>query len=525
MVELWRRPWALTDLARRHRMVLSDGSSLVEVDADHQAALWLYAREGGRVIVDGRPETAEPVPGFSLAGDGRVLVQLPLPLRRSQGPVITDNGRDIRILRPFVPDRPPAKSDPQTDEEMAAHRVLLRAMAVWDRLRDVDTALADPAHLWEELRQRWTEQDDVSPPKMDIIVRHAAALSRTLDELDRAPRRILRRTHQQVPISRVQELDRRAMTWLVRQPGETLAERAGDRQRILAVAREENFDTLENRVLRAYAELARQVARDYLERNRRKQLTSRARKVEEFGRRCRRLARDLADRGVRLAEPGVTPNFVLQQNARYHKVWTAWLELLEHNRILDELWRWQARSWEEFCTLAVMVSLISVPGAQLVASAPLTFLDEQRRGSWIQHDNPLAAIYLPKQGVVVEVRYRMTSPDRRLSDYAAPIWIRYGRAGDVGGFLHNIAVWPMWDMHGGLVNGEAAEIADIIRLGWRAGITAGLVLRPPADNEQTGTEDAPHALVTTIGTDGPALWEGIKAIERFLSSYISVSAS
>jgi hypothetical protein len=206
-------------------------------------------------------------------------------------------------------------------------------------------------------------------------------------------------------------------------------------------------------------------------------------------------------------------------------VWTAWLELLEHNRILDELWRWQARSWEEFCALAVMVSLISVPGAQLVASAPLTFLEEQRRGSWIQHDNPLAAIHLHAQGIVVEVRYRMTSPDPRLSDYAAPIWIRYGRTGDVGGFLHNIAVWPIWDVRGGLANGEAGEIADIVHLGRRARITAGIVLRPPTDNDQTGTEDAPHALASTIGTDGPALWEGIKAIERFLSSHIIMSAS
>jgi hypothetical protein len=52
-----------------------------------------------------------------------------------------------------------------------------------------------------------------------------------------------------VPVGRVQEIDRRAMLWFARQPGETLADRAGDDQRVLAVAREENFDTLENRVL------------------------------------------------------------------------------------------------------------------------------------------------------------------------------------------------------------------------------------------------------------------------------------
>lgn len=66
-----------------------------------------------------------------------------------------------------------------------------------------------------------------------------------------------------IPLSRVQEIDRKAMPWLIRQPGETIAERGGNRQRIQAVAREENFDTLENRVLLSYARLAGVIAREY----------------------------------------------------------------------------------------------------------------------------------------------------------------------------------------------------------------------------------------------------------------------
>jgi hypothetical protein len=86
-------------------------------------------------------------------------------------------------------------------------------------------------------------------------------------------------------------------------------------------------------------------------------MAARARKVDAFGRSSRRLARHLAEQGVRLADPGVTPKFVLQHNANYHRIWTSWQELLDRDRVLDELWRWQARSWEEFCTLAVVVAL------------------------------------------------------------------------------------------------------------------------------------------------------------------------
>ena len=53
-------------------------------------------------------------------------------------------------------------------------------------------------------------------------------------------------------LDRVQEMDRASMRWLSKQPGTTLAQRAGSDQRVLAIVRKENFDTLENRVLHAY---------------------------------------------------------------------------------------------------------------------------------------------------------------------------------------------------------------------------------------------------------------------------------
>jgi hypothetical protein len=307
------------------------------------------------------------------------------------------------------------------------------------------------------------------------------------------------------------------MAWLVRQPGETLAERAGDQQRVLAVTREENFDTLENRVLRAYCDLAAHVARDYLELYRAKHSTTRARRVEAFGRANRRLARQLSERGVRLAEPGLTPNFVLQHNVHYQKIWTCWHELLDRDRVLDELWRWQARSWEEFCALAVVVALVGMSGAKLIAAAPLEFLDEQDRGCWITHDNPLAAFYLPEQKIVVEVRYRMHNPDRRLSDFAAPIWVRYGRSGDVTGFLGNIAVWPIWDIRGGLVKGEVEELERVLSLGARTNLVGGVVLRPSQGEEDVENVSTARIFTAAVGTCGASLWQSLGELTHFLN--------
>ena len=513
MAELFYRPWGLPGRARRSGP-LPVGE--FQIDRLQRGGLWLYEAERLKLEID---TGAEPVESFALQTDVRRLSYLPVPLRQTRGTVLKGGHGETRIIWSHVPDRP-LKPEPQSPEELAAHRIMLRARGVWDRLRDVDSALADPARLWQELGCRWM-QEHHGDPQMDTIVLQARSLVRTLQELDRSPRRILRRTHQQLPVSRVQELDRRSMGWLVRQPGETLAERAGDQQRILAVAREENFDTLENRVLRAYAELARQVARDYCERNSLSKASPRYRLVFEYGAGCRRLARSLADRGVRIAEAGVSPNFVLQQNPRYQKIWDAWHELQKDRKKEDELWRWQGRSWEEFCALATMVALVSVPGAEVIASAPLNFRDEQLHGSWVVQDNPLGVLYLPEQGLVVEVRYRMAHPGGHRADFAAPIWIRTGRINEALGSQSNIAVWPVWDPHGGLVADEAQEIQGVLKANPRERLTAGIVLRPDAGNDDLGLESMPNVLIATIGTQGDALWMGVSALSEFLSSVIT----
>jgi hypothetical protein len=519
VAEIWLRPWALVLFGRSHRLTV--GEEDIDISADHAASIWLYETGGHRAGVDGKRDTTEPLLGFAAGDPARRLSILPFPLRNAPGITISTHGKSIKLRWHGIPERPPTNLEPQTEQEHEAHRLMLRAQAVWTRLRDVESVLDDPGRLWPELRHRWTEDDANAQPEMDIIVKHAFALWRTVEELARSPRRILRRTHRHIPLSRVQELDRRAMTWLVRQPGETLAERAGDQQRLLAVAREENFDTLENRALRSYCELASHTARDYLELHAAKRQTTRARKVDAFGKASRRLARHLADHGVRTADPGVTPNFVLQHNINYHRIWMAWHELLDRERARDELWRWQARSWDEFCMLAVVVALVGIPGARLIAAAPIEFRDEQDRGSWIHHDNPIVTIFLPEQKLVVEVRYRLQRPDKALSDFAAPISIRFGHLGDFKGFLRTVVVWPIWAVRGGLIPGELAEIARVIANGAKAKIVAAAVLRPTADDETHACERTGSALCLAIGTQGAGLSNALDELTRLFTSTLT----
>jgi hypothetical protein len=350
---------------------------------------------------------------------------------------------------------------------------------------------------------------------MDIIVRHSRSLPTILDQLERSPRRILRRTHRMVPLGRVQELDRKAMAWLARQPGQTMAERGGDRQRIQAVAREESFNTLENRVLLSYATIAGAVAREYRERHRDAAHSERLARVRGFGLRCAAMGRGLRERGVLAAAADAVPNFVLQNNPSYHMVWLAWCELLRRRRELDKLWRWQARSWEEFCAMLVVVALQSIPGARMLAVSPLVFREDQDKGCWIDHVNPLVAVYVPEQRVIAEVSYRMGA-GKVLSHFGAPIWIRLGRI-DSAEFLSRWAVWPIWHARGGLEPGEPDEVAALLHAGQTEMVKGGITIRPALPGSDADLDWVPNAGCFAVGASGSALKTGIEELRDFMS--------
>ncbi|MCC5983616.1 MAG: hypothetical protein JJU42_04545 [Rhodobacteraceae bacterium] len=516
-MDLWLRPWAFYAPDQRHDRT-SDEVRLAGTDA----TLTLVRYAGNTPPTIDRPtDPAEPHVDLRTAGGEAVqLAQLPLPLRPARGLMLRDGPDAVLLQWPDLPDRPREKGHGAQHEPGVP--LLQRARAVWDRIQDVEQALSDPATLWQELHRRWTGED-AGMPQMHVIVRHAREVSAVLERLGRRPRKVLRRVNRSLPVGRVQEIDRRAMLWMARQPGEQLAEKAGDRQRLLAVAREENFDILENRVLRAYAELAARVGNDYLERNRTRGATRRARDVKRFVQRCQQLVRDLRAKGVRLAEPGVTPNFVLQQNPDYHAIWVSWNELRNQDRIEDDLWRWQAMSWAEYCALVLMVALIAVPGAQVVATAPIWFRDEQRRGTWIEADSPLGVVYLPTEGLVVEVANARDGG--AMTRLGAKLLLRLRQVGDEAGFSATIPVWPLWAVDGGLAARDLQEILNAFtHFPGSSRPRGGIVMRPSVSAERPEVQRSDICAAFALGTDGPALRETLGNLTGYLRSVLREAA-
>jgi hypothetical protein len=198
--ELWHRSWSGLDLSGKHYVLLA------KEDVEHigQGPIWLCTDAPSGPIVDGRPYAGRP---DNTLEDGRRIFVMPIPLRVVSGMKVRTALGSPHLVFPAIPDRP---QGPATNENPEAKALLDRVKSVWDRLREVETSLADPALVWQTLSELWLKENTAADPEMDIIVRQARHLSSTLAMLDRAPRRILRRTQRMIPLSRVQEIDRKA---------------------------------------------------------------------------------------------------------------------------------------------------------------------------------------------------------------------------------------------------------------------------------------------------------------------------
>ncbi len=154
-------------------------------------------------------------------------------------------------------------------------------------------------------------------------------------------RKVLNRVRQKVAIGRVQQVDSHCLRWLTRQPGRTAAEKGGSRQEILGIVRIENYNTLENRVLKDFMSRCIGLATMYLRRYDVPQFHEHVnvRSVRRFKNLCiGGLAVPEFESIVELRE-FPQPNYVLQQDRLYSKIWCAYGDVMRQEDVAEKLWK------------------------------------------------------------------------------------------------------------------------------------------------------------------------------------------
>jgi hypothetical protein len=382
-------PWGLLDPDAR-RPVRTE--TVLQLDAGRVPLLCL-SEEGGEKawrIVRGRGLLQPETPPFVLGARQWRLHTLPLPRTPDETELRVARGPDEAFAVGFrLPEgRHHAAPEATPDFDPGRSRSVDHMLGLLGALRG--ERQEDPLWLgWQEVARHWLARTEPFDPRLAVIVRHADELRTLLPTLARHPRRVLRREHRLLPLDRAQEWDRRALMWYARRPGRNLAEKAGPGQTVLALAREEDLDTLENRVLRHLLQLSRQAAGEWCEAHERLRGSERYRDVERYGRVTGALARELANVGVRLPAPDVRPNYPLLFDVRYRRVWAAYRELLRERWRRDEVRRWAHRLFDDVVRILVHAILVApdVPDAvplEPVGALPLVLRGEQERGRFVQ---------------------------------------------------------------------------------------------------------------------------------------------
>lgn len=210
---------------------------------------------------------------------------------------------------------------------------------------------------------KWRHAIKPNRPPNALVVRLARRLPTVLTEVANHPKRVLQRRRAMEPINRLRELDSTCVRWLVRQPGNTVAEKSGHRRAVLAVQRFESVDTMENRVVRDLLKRCSTLANAYLKQNRSKFPDHDwIRMTDEFLKLCRRLESLPHLQEVSGLPSMPKPNYVLLHETRYKKIWHSYMEVIRQQRRRQQLWTYRHQAYADMVTIAWMNSAsIAVP--------------------------------------------------------------------------------------------------------------------------------------------------------------------
>ena len=524
---LLRLPWGLIGHSRTRRSI----SAPEAVSDSGRVTPLLFSRDDQPLFVNGDERQGELFVDIrTRLGEKQRVWDIPIPLNDSETQAVRFHTWDgeASIEREHRVTRPTSSSlddDWDASKQGSGGLTVHFLQAIAARMQDFDTALATGLDPWDHVLELWLDPEVPRDPTMDILVRHARQHRVTWADIAERPRRLLNRNRELVALSRVQEVDVQCMQWLSRQPGETLAERAGGRQRILALARHENRNTLENRVFLDLMVRSEAAARDYLAMNEGRSVTSRTQSIKRYKQECRNLSMELTLQGVsRQIEP-VYPNYVLLYDKRYRHVWTTRQEIIQRERATDNLWRWQHRSWAEFCKSVVAASLLWISGAERCFAAPMSVANEHRRGHWLIHDDPMIVVAHWQKGWVVEL-LSGNSDDvpKKKRELCASFWLRY--ANFSGGDYTYIAVWTVHGLDGASNLREFVDSANeaLEMLRDRGQLAGGLVLASHIDpSTETKTEQAKFVSGCVFGPYDNQLTVALERLGDCIQHQIEVS--
>lgn len=186
-------------------------------------------------------------------------------------------------------------------------------------------------------------------------------------------------------------MDTTTMRAFARAPGRTAAQKAGAKQELLSVVREDNVDLPENRVVVWVAQRIRVLASAWVSRYEgleSRMIGNTLRAVRDLNRLAGRV---LASREFVTVKPLAhhldSPTYCLQFDRRYREIWRAYRAIRTQDRRRDDAFRWQGRLWGTTARLLLAALLLDPDGAAWDEADGVStpyFRGEAEDGEWLE---------------------------------------------------------------------------------------------------------------------------------------------
>ena len=426
---------------------------------------------------------------------------------------------DIEVFRPIDVARVPEELPEDPAELSQSVRDSIDAQtAIGQHIELINTACekppADPLRRghggasiplpFDAFMDLWKKTMTGGDARFALIVRIATEVGDLVESLCRRPRRVLRRERALERMERVSQVDAACLRWISRQPGRTVVEMAGPRQRLLSVVRVEHADTPENRVLRDFALRAIRATDAYCVENRSFRESARVQRVGRFGRMLRRLLRETEIGRVAPLSGMPEPNYVLMFDSRYKAIWYWYVKLRRLQQEQEDLWRWRHRLWSEVVMCSLMVALDdmstqALEGARLFRSHVLIRQephDGAASGRFIEPRSPLPLFVFPGAPLrLVEISpadnpallRQNDQRIKRLLSLSPDLVLRLTAVGEASTESQLVGVWTEFTPSAdpAVVRDAARGLRDCI-IALNAHKVSGILIQP-AQREATGS--------------------------------------
>ncbi len=281
-------------------------------------------------------------------------------------------------------------------DENSRERWLVWQLQRYAELSELDQQVQDTIGLeartrhgarrtWKAVDKYWRLSGDESA-ELALVVRLAKKerLLQAMRAIERGPRKMLTRKHVPQKLARIQEMDLTTLRVYSRAPGNSAAQKAGSRQELLAVVREDTVDLAENRIVIWVAQRLERMAAAYCLRNVKFRNTTRHLAVRRLHWLCRQLRQSprLEDVGA-LPHHLPAPTYCLQFEPRYRQIWKAYCLIRRQDRLEDDAWRWHPHLWGTTARLLTGAMLLGLDGWSETRVSTPYFRTEGFCGRWV----------------------------------------------------------------------------------------------------------------------------------------------